>query len=313
MIGRHAECQIRPKSRSVSRRHCVVYHGEERLKVLDLDSTSGTKINHVRIEPRVWSELEDGDELSCGKIRFLVSCKKLDSSSQTSPSESRPEQIVPNSVTQESSLPIAHANGEIEPSKDNKSVRIASEVPDADNPGNGKMVTGKAWETFDVANFLESQDDEDRERRYDKIREDHRNSEGESVTVDSVRDEPVDTETDFLEDDFSAMTDEDDPESSSDQLPDDAAASDAKSKPAESTRKASGRNTELRSNVRPMKRMPRQGPPIGQKFASMFSGDTDRIKLFMMFALAVVIIVFVVMQLIDIVDGPPVRVIDDLD
>ena len=70
MIGREADCQIRPKSRSVSRRHCLVHHQGDGVRVFDLGSTSGTTINNKKIAPKSWVNLEDGDLLRLGKIGF---------------------------------------------------------------------------------------------------------------------------------------------------------------------------------------------------------------------------------------------------
>lgn len=72
LIGRNSECQVRPKSRSVSRRHCLIRHQHGQLQVLDLDSTSGTRLNGEKMQPRLWYPLADGDELRCGKIAFAV-------------------------------------------------------------------------------------------------------------------------------------------------------------------------------------------------------------------------------------------------
>ncbi|MFK8113739.1 MAG: FHA domain-containing protein [Rubripirellula sp.] len=74
LIGRHEECQIRPKSRSVSRHHCLILHREETgLSVLDLSSTTGTHVNGKRLVPRDWEPLSDGDMIRCGKVQFQVS------------------------------------------------------------------------------------------------------------------------------------------------------------------------------------------------------------------------------------------------
>ncbi|MEM8666368.1 MAG: FHA domain-containing protein [Planctomycetota bacterium] len=73
MIGRHSECQIRPKSRSVSRRHCLLFAQKGELQVRDLGSASGTKVNDRRMEGNLWFPLRDGDELRCGKVVFQVS------------------------------------------------------------------------------------------------------------------------------------------------------------------------------------------------------------------------------------------------
>lgn len=76
MIGRHPECQIRPKTRSVSRRHCLLHHDEGVFRVLDLGSTRGTQVNGEKIAPKRWFELADGDELRCGKTTFRVSVER---------------------------------------------------------------------------------------------------------------------------------------------------------------------------------------------------------------------------------------------
>lgn len=73
MIGRHAECQIRPKSRSVSRRHCLVHRRGTDVRVLDLGSSSGTTVNDLSLKPLEWQFVADGDEIRCGKVAFTVS------------------------------------------------------------------------------------------------------------------------------------------------------------------------------------------------------------------------------------------------
>ncbi|MGI9474454.1 MAG: FHA domain-containing protein [Rubripirellula sp.] len=72
MIGRHNECQIRPKSRSVSRRHCLLHHDEDGLRVMDLDSSAGAYVNSSRLQPRKWYDLSNGSELRCGKVLFQI-------------------------------------------------------------------------------------------------------------------------------------------------------------------------------------------------------------------------------------------------
>ena len=75
LIGRHAECQIRPKSKSVSRRHCLVEHRGGRMRLIDLDSTSGTTIDGRPVDPMVWVDVPDGSELRFGKVAFGVVLK----------------------------------------------------------------------------------------------------------------------------------------------------------------------------------------------------------------------------------------------
>ncbi len=72
LVGRHKECQIRPKSRSVSRRHCLLLHNEDGFGALDLKSTGGTFVNGARLEPHHWRVLHDGDQIRFGKVVFKV-------------------------------------------------------------------------------------------------------------------------------------------------------------------------------------------------------------------------------------------------
>jgi pSer/pThr/pTyr-binding forkhead associated (FHA) protein len=72
MIGRDRECQIRPKSHSVSERHCLVQHHSETVRVFDLESEKGTFVNDVRLQPKTWQILNHGDRLRCGKYWFDV-------------------------------------------------------------------------------------------------------------------------------------------------------------------------------------------------------------------------------------------------
>ncbi|OYP30368.1 FHA domain-containing protein [Rhodopirellula sp. MGV] len=76
LVGRNKECQIRPKSKSVSRRHSLLLHNEDGFGVLDLKSTGGTFVNGEKIEPHQWRVLSDGDELRFGKVGFAVSIKE---------------------------------------------------------------------------------------------------------------------------------------------------------------------------------------------------------------------------------------------
>lgn len=73
MVGRHVECQVRPKSHSVSRRHCLIHNAPDHVSVFDLGSTNGTVVNNRRLEPSEWRLLANGDRLHCGKVAFDVS------------------------------------------------------------------------------------------------------------------------------------------------------------------------------------------------------------------------------------------------
>ncbi len=115
MIGRHAECQIRPKSKSVSRRHCLLHHIDNELRVLDLGSASGTRINEERIPSHQWIVLKHSDTLRLGKVAFDVA------------------------------------------------IEVA--------PFNHQRFNGESIQDLDIAGLMEAEDNEDRKRRYEAIRE----------------------------------------------------------------------------------------------------------------------------------------------
>ena len=131
MIGRHNECQIRPKSRSVSRRHCLLHNEDGVLRLFDLDSTAGTFKNDKRMDPGRWHEVQDRDEVRFGKVRFVVEFDDFD----------------------------VHDNLQVI-----EKTRQRSEQSDA------SMLRGAAWQDVDVAGFLDAEDQADREIRYQNIR-----------------------------------------------------------------------------------------------------------------------------------------------
>jgi pSer/pThr/pTyr-binding forkhead associated (FHA) protein len=70
LIGRSDECQLRPKSDTVSRRHCLLTIDQGQVKVRDLKSRNGTLVNGQRIEST--TQLKSGDVLKVGKLEFEV-------------------------------------------------------------------------------------------------------------------------------------------------------------------------------------------------------------------------------------------------
>ena len=72
LIGRHAECQIRPESSNVSRRHCLLWNDGEKVGASDLESSWGTFVNEEPLKPHVWKLLKDSDTLRVGDFSFQV-------------------------------------------------------------------------------------------------------------------------------------------------------------------------------------------------------------------------------------------------
>ena len=74
LIGRAEECDVRPLSEDVSRRHCAVIVGPAAVWVEDLRSRNGTFVNDRRIEGKV--EVKHGDVIRVGVLELKVSCSE---------------------------------------------------------------------------------------------------------------------------------------------------------------------------------------------------------------------------------------------
>jgi len=70
LIGRSESCQLRPKSESVSRKHCILVIKDNRVLVQDLKSRNGTYVNEKRLPVDKAKVLRGGDELRVGKLMF---------------------------------------------------------------------------------------------------------------------------------------------------------------------------------------------------------------------------------------------------
>lgn len=72
LIGRSDECHIRPKSESISRRHCAFVRKEGRILLIDLKSRNGTYVNDQKLDPSKAKILKDGDHIKVGKLEFIA-------------------------------------------------------------------------------------------------------------------------------------------------------------------------------------------------------------------------------------------------
>jgi pSer/pThr/pTyr-binding forkhead associated (FHA) protein len=72
LIGRGEECQLRPQSHLISRKHCAISIVEGQAAIEDFGSTNGTFVNGEKLEqPRT---LRDGDRIKVGmfELEFRV-------------------------------------------------------------------------------------------------------------------------------------------------------------------------------------------------------------------------------------------------
>lgn len=72
LIGRAEQCDVRPLSEEVSRRHCSVTVGPTEVWVEDLGSRNGTFVNGTKITER--TKVADGDTIRVGSLELKVSC-----------------------------------------------------------------------------------------------------------------------------------------------------------------------------------------------------------------------------------------------
>ncbi len=70
VVGRSAECHIRPKAETVSDRHCSLEPGPRGIRVRDLGSQRGTYINETRIDNEAL--LRPGNVLRIGSLKFRL-------------------------------------------------------------------------------------------------------------------------------------------------------------------------------------------------------------------------------------------------
>jgi pSer/pThr/pTyr-binding forkhead associated (FHA) protein len=70
VIGRDAQCQLRPASAAISKRHCAILVRGHQVFVRDFGSTNGTFVNGELVQGEV--ELRNNDKLKVGPLEFVV-------------------------------------------------------------------------------------------------------------------------------------------------------------------------------------------------------------------------------------------------
>lgn len=72
LIGRSDSCHLRPKSESISRKHCILVIREGKVLAQDLKSRNGTYVNEKRLPTDRAKVLQPGDVLKLGKLVFEI-------------------------------------------------------------------------------------------------------------------------------------------------------------------------------------------------------------------------------------------------
>jgi len=68
LVGRGEECQLRPQSHLISRKHCAILVEDGSATIEDFGSTNGTFVNGEKIGQR--RELANGDRIKVGKLEL---------------------------------------------------------------------------------------------------------------------------------------------------------------------------------------------------------------------------------------------------
>jgi len=142
LVGRSKVCQIRPKNRYVSRKHCALIHRRREVLIQDLGSRSGTFVNGQKIDPKVAIALSDGDRIRVGKTRFIIAIL----GQSGAPEKSGIQAQSPENGAQE-----------LEPALADSALEDATGTSGADN------ASGVPHYVDDVLKLLESDPDEDDE------------------------------------------------------------------------------------------------------------------------------------------------------
>ncbi|MFL5328308.1 MAG: FHA domain-containing protein [Gemmataceae bacterium] len=69
-IGRDPQCQLRPSSPAISKKHCAVLVRGEKVFVRDFGSTNGTFVNGEAVQGEI--EVVNGAKLKAGPLEFTV-------------------------------------------------------------------------------------------------------------------------------------------------------------------------------------------------------------------------------------------------
>ena len=104
LVGREQDCHLRPNSDLVSRHHCVFSIDDYAIRLRDLGSTNGTKVNGTSLRGEVI--LKSGDRISIGKLDLEVVVRQAQARSVAA-TPSAPQVATLPSVTPPDEMPVA--------------------------------------------------------------------------------------------------------------------------------------------------------------------------------------------------------------
>jgi pSer/pThr/pTyr-binding forkhead associated (FHA) protein len=88
IIGRDPQCNLRPASAVISKRHCAVLVKDGQVSVRDFDSTNGTFVNDVPVKGE--APLKNEDILKIGPLEFKVAIEVKPPGAKPTPPPPKP-------------------------------------------------------------------------------------------------------------------------------------------------------------------------------------------------------------------------------
>lgn len=88
IIGRDPQCNLRPASAVISKRHCAILVREGKVFLKDFDSTNGTFVNDIQVKGEV--PIKNDDILTIGPLSFKVVIETKAPGSKPTPPPSKP-------------------------------------------------------------------------------------------------------------------------------------------------------------------------------------------------------------------------------
>ncbi len=88
LIGRDPQCQLRPASALISKRHCALIIKDGKVFLKDFGSTNGSSVNDVPVKTAI--QLKNGDKLKIGPLFFEVRLETDAAAAQPAPAAVQP-------------------------------------------------------------------------------------------------------------------------------------------------------------------------------------------------------------------------------
>ena len=126
LVGREQDCHLRPNSDLVSRHHCVFSIDDYAIRLRDLGSTNGTRVNGTNLRGEVI--LKSGDRVSIGKLDLEVVIRQAQAKPASAASAAPEAALALPDMTPAEELPVLAA----EETETNYELTSYSDAPPAD-------------------------------------------------------------------------------------------------------------------------------------------------------------------------------------